>query len=194
MSGTPEAPKCESVQDVKALTGIEKERERKRKQAICNKRWYQRTIEVRRAYRKKYDSEHKKERAEYQKRHRKETGYGKKHYQKNKERYAENARKRRLSGSRKDSDKKRTALIRGAKAEKFSFNDVCERCGWVCQICGKRVDKNLKYPDPMSASLDHIVPLSCGGEHTKANSQLAHLVCNISLGNRGIKQLILPVG
>ena len=30
----------------------------------------------------------------------------------------------------------------------------------------------------MSASLDHIVPLSQGGTHTLGNVQLAHLVCN----------------
>ena len=41
-----------------------------------------------------------------------------------------------------------------------------------------KVDKDLMWPDPMSASLDHIVPLSRGGTHTLDNVQLAHLACN----------------
>ena len=28
----------------------------------------------------------------------------------------------------------------------------------VCGICGKPVDKTLKYPDPMSPTVDHIIP------------------------------------
>lgn len=49
----------------------------------------------------------------------------------------------------------------------------------VCGICGKPVDKSLKYPDPYSASVDHIIPVSKGG-HPSAmdNLQLAHLKCN----------------
>jgi 5-methylcytosine-specific restriction endonuclease McrA len=27
-------------------------------------------------------------------------------------------------------------------------------------------------------SLDHVIPISAGGEHSKANTQLAHLGCN----------------
>jgi 5-methylcytosine-specific restriction endonuclease McrA len=30
----------------------------------------------------------------------------------------------------------------------------------------------------MSASLDHIVPVSLGGAHVPGNVQLAHLICN----------------
>ena len=33
-------------------------------------------------------------------------------------------------------------------------------------------------PEPLAATLDHIVPLSCGGEHSEANVQLAHFLCN----------------
>lgn len=49
----------------------------------------------------------------------------------------------------------------------------------TCGICGKPVDKRLKYPDPMSPVIDHIVPVSKGG-HPSAmeNLQLAHWSCN----------------
>ncbi|MCK4625025.1 MAG: HNH endonuclease [Phycisphaerae bacterium] len=43
----------------------------------------------------------------------------------------------------------------------------------------KKRDEALKYPHRRSASLDHIVPISQGGHHTRKNVQLAHLGCNI---------------
>lgn len=49
----------------------------------------------------------------------------------------------------------------------------------ICGICGKPVDKSLRYPHPMSASIDHIIPLEKGGHPSDlANLQLAHLYCN----------------
>ena len=49
----------------------------------------------------------------------------------------------------------------------------------ICAICGRRVDKTLPYPDPWSATIDHIIPVARGG-HPSAldNMQLAHLRCN----------------
>lgn len=49
----------------------------------------------------------------------------------------------------------------------------------TCGICGQPVDKRLKYPDPMSGVVDHIIPINKGG-HPSAieNLQLAHSTCN----------------
>ena len=49
----------------------------------------------------------------------------------------------------------------------------------VCALCGKPVDKTLPFPDPFSATVDHIIPVAKGG-HPSAldNLQLAHLICN----------------
>lgn len=49
----------------------------------------------------------------------------------------------------------------------------------VCGICGQPVDHSLKYPHPMSATVDHIIPVSKGGHPTDINNlQLAHRSCN----------------
>lgn len=49
----------------------------------------------------------------------------------------------------------------------------------VCAICGKPVDKSLKYPHPLSPTVDHIIPLSRNGHPTDPdNLQLAHRHCN----------------
>jgi HNH endonuclease. len=49
----------------------------------------------------------------------------------------------------------------------------------VCGICGRPVDFDKKFPDPWSATIDHIVPVIKGGDPTSLeNLQLAHSYCN----------------
>lgn len=49
----------------------------------------------------------------------------------------------------------------------------------VCGICGKPVDFSLKYPHPLSACIDHIIPVAKGGHRSDIeNMQLAHWTCN----------------
>ena len=49
----------------------------------------------------------------------------------------------------------------------------------VCAICGRPVNFDLRFPDPWSATVDHILPISKGGNPADiANMQLAHLQCN----------------
>jgi 5-methylcytosine-specific restriction endonuclease McrA len=62
---------------------------------------------------------------------------------------------------------------------------VAERDGWMCQICGHPIDPAVTYRDPETGKcnpgylhIDHIYPLSKGGDHTYANAQASHAVCN----------------
>lgn len=49
----------------------------------------------------------------------------------------------------------------------------------TCGICGQPVDFSIKTPDPMSAVIDHIIPVSRGGHPSDIeNLQLAHWSCN----------------
>lgn len=49
----------------------------------------------------------------------------------------------------------------------------------ICAICGRPVDKSLKAPDPMSATVDHIIPVAKQGHPSDINNlQLAHRICN----------------
>ena len=48
-----------------------------------------------------------------------------------------------------------------------------------CGICGLPVDFTLKYPHPLSACVDHIIPINKGGHPSDIdNLQLAHWSCN----------------
>ena len=66
----------------------------------------------------------------------------------------------------------------GTASEEIDLWVVAERDRWRCGICGKRVGR--KATGHRSASLDHIVPLSRGGQNLYVNVQLTHLVCNWS--------------
>jgi 5-methylcytosine-specific restriction endonuclease McrA len=62
----------------------------------------------------------------------------------------------------------------------------------TCGICGKPVDKSLKYPDPMSAVIDHIIPVNGPGglkghPSDLSNLQLAHFSCNRQKSNKLFK-------
>lgn len=56
--------------------------------------------------------------------------------------------------------------------------EIYARDGWVCQLCLEPIDPNLRYPDLMSPSIDHVIPLATGGSHEPSNVQAAHFLCN----------------
>ena len=84
---------------------------------------------------------------------------------------------------RRDRWQRRRALKKQtASGAPVLFAEIFERDGGLCQICGKSMDG--VWPEPLSPSLDHVIPLSLGGAHAPENVQLAHLRCNVSKGAR----------
>lgn len=80
----------------------------------------------------------------------------------------------------------------GAKFDKtVTLSRVIERDGNRCQICGCECnDQDLTYGcwGPTYPTIDHIVPLSKGGNHTMENVQLACARCNTKKSNTtGVK-------
>ena len=53
-----------------------------------------------------------------------------------------------------------------------------------CGICGQPIDYDMPYLDPMSYTVDHIVPWSHGGDDTIDNKQAAHRICNRMKSNK----------
>lgn len=100
----------------------------------------------------------------------------------------------RRRGALRKRTQQRRARLRDPDAELIDRDEIAERDGWHCGLCGKRVSESLAWPHPRSASLDHIEPLSLGGKHTRANVQLAHLDCNMSKGNRSAGDQLLLFG
>lgn len=59
----------------------------------------------------------------------------------------------------------------------------------VCGICGKPVDKSIRYPHPMSPCIDHIIPVAKGGHPSDLdNLQLAHWTCNRQKSDKLLKR------
>lgn len=84
--------------------------------------------------------------------------------------------------------RRRARLALATHIEIFPDSEIFSRDKWICQICYKRVNKRYRFPHPMSASIDHVTPVTKGGPHTRQNVVLAHLRCNISKGNRSVIQ------
>jgi len=78
----------------------------------------------------------------------------------------------------------RRANKRANEYEAVSRDVVLERDGWTCHLCNEGIVKGAKWPHPLSASMDHVIPLAKGGSHTYENVKSAHLTCNISKGAR----------
>lgn len=92
---------------------------------------------------------------------------------------------------------RRRSLRRALTWDGITDLEIFERDGWRCQVpeCLYRyrtINRRYKYPDPRSAGIDHIVPLSLGGDDTAVNKRAAHHGCNMARGNRmGDEQLPL---
>ena len=83
---------------------------------------------------------------------------------------------------KRDAQQRRRALQEGAKRVEWTTAGILERDGWECQIpecrCpkGRAIDPNAEHR--WRATVDHIVPLSRGGDDTPDNLRAAHQTCN----------------
>ncbi len=77
---------------------------------------------------------------------------------------------------------RRLARQLDAFVENIDIAELAQRDNGRCGVCGKSVV-------PAMRSVDHILPLSFGGEHSYANTRLTHLRCNIRRQDRGTAQL-----
>jgi 5-methylcytosine-specific restriction endonuclease McrA len=84
------------------------------------------------------------------------------------------------------------ARLRGATVEFVDPIKVFDRDAWRCQICLKKVSKkNRGSTKPNAPELDHILPLSKGGEHSYANTQCTCRKCNNFKSDRPYGQIPL---
>lgn len=90
----------------------------------------------------------------------------------------------RKRASRRVGRRLRRARLAAVTVEAVDLLQVAERDGWRCHICHHKVTRR-------TWSLDHLVPLSAGGEHSYQNTALAHHRCNTLRGATGPAQLRL---
>lgn len=92
-------------------------------------------------------------------------------------RHMEKTRKRRRTYCQS-----RRAVKMKAFRESWSSDEILERDGWMCHICGGKIEKGLSFPDRMHFAMDHVLPLSMGGDDAPWNVAAVHAVCNSRKG------------
>lgn len=67
--------------------------------------------------------------------------------------------------------------------EQINHTEVFDSHGWICHLCENKIDPRATRDDWMRVTLDHLIPLSRGGTHTRDNVKPAHWKCNMDRGN-----------
>lgn len=87
---------------------------------------------------------------------------------------------------------KRKAKERAATVEAVDPMRVFDRDRWRCQLCGTKTPKTKRGTyEPDAPELDHIIPLSKGGDHSYRNTQCACRRCNGAKSDTARGQLLL---
>lgn len=84
-----------------------------------------------------------------------------------------------------DKRARRRARLAGARVGRVDRERVFVRDGYRCHLCGFKTNPSASVPDLRAPTLDHIVPLSLGGEHSMVNVACACFGCNSRKSNVG---------
>ena len=98
-----------------------------------------------------------------------------------------------VAASNKRVDKaRRRARLKGATIERVDPYRVFDRDRWRCKLCGTRTPKAKRGTyDDNAPELDHINPLSQGGEHSYTNTQCACRKCNGLKSSKPLGQMMM---
>jgi len=80
--------------------------------------------------------------------------------------------------SRKLVKWERRQRMRAIIHSQYSRYEIFSKDNFVCHICGSSIDMDAVAPAPLSPSIDHVVPISKGGDDTFDNVKAAHFICN----------------
>lgn len=171
----------EDNKDKKKLYAKQYHKNNKEKINAYLKRYYEDNKEKSCIWSKQYYRDNKKEIKAYVKQYRKDN---KEHISVWMKQYGQTPKGK---AADKKSKQKRRAQKMGVNYEDFNSSEVFERDGYRCQLCGKKTRPDYKNPyHPLYPNLDHIIPLSKGGEHSKQNTQCLCRRCNMKKNNNGI--------
>lgn len=137
-----------------------------------------------------YQQNHKEEMKKYYQNHKEEMAAQKKqYYQDHREEIKAYFKKYQQTdkgkASRAKSVYKRRTLKLKAEYEDFNKQETLQRDGYICQHCRRKTRPDYKRHHALYPNLDHIIPLTKGGAHTKVNTQCLCHQCNIVKKNTG---------
>ena len=93
------------------------------------------------------------------------------------------------SDKRSGYKRKRRALEKGLGHSPYSRNEVLNIYGTNCHICKNPIDLTAPRSSSiqghkMGLHIDHLIPLSKGGQDNLTNVRPAHAICNMKKGAR----------
>jgi predicted nucleic acid-binding Zn ribbon protein len=97
---------------------------------------------------------------------------------------SERCRKIYVYHRRREYKARRKVRLLGNRCEPYSRFAIFCRDGWICQLCGKAVDRKANPGTDWFPSIDHRIPISKGGADAPDNVQCVHRYCNIIKGNK----------
>lgn len=155
--------------------------EHKEQTSERNKQYHQKHKKRLSTQKKQYYQKHKKRLKQYRQEHKAEIAVRNKRY-----RQTEAGRVAR----RNDDHIRRAREMNASIIEKFDPKEIFERDGWICQLCGCKTRPDYKNTNhSLYPNLDHIIPLSKNGAHSRFNTQCSCHQCNMEKSNKIIGQL-----
>jgi 5-methylcytosine-specific restriction endonuclease McrA len=161
-------------------------------------RWHSQNRERRMEYYAQYNATHLAERRDYaRKRHAQESpelkaylnvsrrDYFRRYEREHRQKRSEQSRRWQQLNPDKHAEKQSRRRAWKANApiiERIDRNAIIERDKWMCYLCGVVCTRK-------NVTLDHIVPLSRGGNHTADNLRVACRSCNSSKGPKFLTEL-----
>lgn len=99
----------------------------------------------------------------------------------------------RISPKHRATRRKNRAVRRARKRAAYVESvDVMKHFEWQdgrCYHCGCKIRLDVEVPHPKSLTLDHLVPLALGGEHSYVNTAASCFNCNCAIkGDRAINE------
>ena len=118
--------------------------------------WHRTHSEHRRKYREKYRERYRADWRRY---------------------YRNTKNKDKINARRLRSKARRRSIEKRVLAELFTREEIFDRCKGVCFYCHKKIRRNKWH-------LDHKIPLSKGGTHTRGNVTASCPKCNLSKADK----------
>jgi len=85
---------------------------------------------------------------------------------------------------KRESERRRRTLKKNGNVQKYKESEVLDLYGWVCHICNGSINpaasRSAGIGDwELGLHIDHLIPISKGGEDSLSNVRPSHAVCNL---------------
>lgn len=82
------------------------------------------------------------------------------------------------------------AVLLGDNIDRLTLYELYN---WKCILCKEEIPWDKRVPHPRAATLEHIIPITKGGQHIWENVAPAHLMCNSSKSDSDRSDLLAEV-